>query len=245
MLGAGHNGLLSGDEGNDILDSGEGTGVASFGGKGDDIIHGNGGERRMTGGEGNDNITIHGVPTNSSKLLINFNNLTMVSKVADADSSGLYISDSSGIDTLSFAEFDLGINLNLDIFNAYQIYTTNSDTLTLNGTFETFIGTQNDDVIHVDPLQGNARHVDGGGSVNGDTLYVADMGVGSNDDGGSTTYKDYQPVTYENVVNLVITSGLSSCQIFLFLTDSGYFKITLIHSILRRLLTIRFQWNLR
>ena len=207
LSGKGGDDLIGGGEDNDIIDGGEGSNALS-GEKGDDHINGNKGNH-IDGGEGNDVVIVHGIVTESGKLLNNFPLSLTNQKYFEADSSGMFIIDSSGIDTLSFANFDVGITLDLDLFNTQQIYTANNDTLTLNGIFENFIGSPFDDVIHINPLD-VPRTIDGGGSVNGDTIYVETMGGTPTDDGTTITYSGYEAITYTNFTEIVFENTLST-----------------------------------
>lgn len=208
LIGKGRIVNLSGGKGNDLIISGEGTKNYISGGEGDDTIHGNGSDVSIDGGEGNDTVTILGIPTSPGKLLFNNKPLTKTLTGFDSDSTGLYIDDSTGIDTLSFKNFNKGIKLDLNLLGAQQIYTNENDTLTLNTVFEYFVGSPFDDVINIAPDNDSEKNLKGGGSAGGDTLYVDDKGVETSDNGESITFNGYQSINYYNFDQCVLTNTL-------------------------------------
>ncbi|NQT23863.1 hypothetical protein HQ585_00755, partial [candidate division KSB1 bacterium] len=196
-----------GGKGDDTLEGGSRPDALS-GDEGTDTIVGDKDDFRLKGGEGMDWVKVGGKVTIGKRTSICTTDL--ISNNSLLQSSYLLISDSSGIDSLSFAEFDSSIVLDLDLFNTPQIYTANNDTLLLYGIFEYFIGTQYDDVIYVDPDSDVPRYVDGGGSDGADTLYLDAMGKEVSDGGHTITIQGYQPIIYENFDCCVITNAAPS-----------------------------------
>jgi hypothetical protein len=163
-------------------------------GLGDDIVVGDDSDIIVNLGPGNDNVVILDADGGSQKKA----SKNPAFKASQVEFSHLFIVDSSGIDTLDFSQYHKGITLDLDLFDSPQIYTESGDTLALSGVFESFIGTEYDDVIHIDPDPVVARYVDGGNSSGGDTLYVDAMGEVSSDDGLTITTQGYQPISHDN-----------------------------------------------
>ena len=199
---------MNGEEGNDILDARDGSKIRAAGGPGDDTIHGNEDDVKLNGDGGNDTIHIEGGSTTTGKYSRNIAKSFSHLSVADGDSAGLYISDDSGIDTLSFSNFDQGIKLDLSIMGSKQIYTSENDTITLNSVFEYFVGSPYDDVISIDPDNASEKNLDGGGSSGSDTLYVDHMGAAANDNGQTVTVTGYLPVHYANFDQCILARTL-------------------------------------
>jgi len=209
---------ISGGSGKDFL-YGEGDHDWLFGGDDDDYIEGGDDKDHIFSDRGNDVIVgddkdyINCPGPGDDVTRLNSSGESQKSTKKDLaytvtmdEFSHLFITDSSGVDTLDFSQFDEGIVLDLDLFDIPQIYTESEDTLALYGIFESFIGTKYDDIIHIDPDPDVSRYVDGGGSTGGDTLYVDAMGESSSDDGHIITIQGYQPISYESFDYCVITN---------------------------------------
>jgi len=194
---------INGGKGNDELHTGSLPDVIE-GCEGFDNIKGDKKDFELNGGADIDYVEVAGKVTIGKRLDIDTKDNHLKNHLSQ--SNHLMITDSSGIDSLNFADFDSSIVIDLDLFNEPQIYTENEDTLSLYGIFEHFIGTQFDDVIHIDPDSDVPRYVNGGGSYGADTLYVDAMEKEATDDGQTVTIQDYQPITYENFDCCVITN---------------------------------------
>ena len=203
MDGGGGDDIMRGDNGKDTMNGGEGVDDMD-GGYDDDHLTGESADMRVIGGPGNDTVVVDGVTTIGKPDRLS---LTEVENICKTLANGnLTVSDSTGIDSLSFVNFPAGISLDLNLFSSPQIFESTNDTLSLYGIFEYFTGTAYNDVIHIDPDPDVPRHVNGGGSNGADTLYVDGMGKDTSDDGSTITVQDYQPITYENIDYVVITN---------------------------------------
>jgi len=188
---------ISGYGGNDSLD-GEGGYDFVDGGMGYDQLYGF--EGRLCAGIDFDMTYVVNRTEKPPGNKMNSNQASLVK------GTRITIIDSTGIDTLNFSLFQRSVVLDLDLHNTYQFYTDSSDTISLYGLFEYFIGTEYNDIIYVDPDLDVPRYVDGGGSEGADTLYVDAMGKEASDDGYTITIQDYQPITYDNFDICVITN---------------------------------------
>jgi hypothetical protein len=189
---------------------GHGMGNTIYGGGGSDNLHGGNGNDHITGdsddltirgGNGDDTIVIGGTASITENSRSSSTGGRKLHKILDNEY--LSISDSSGTDTLSFAHFSTGISLDLSLFDAPQIFTSSNNKISLSGIFETFIGTPFDDKICLKPDSNVARHVNGGGADQGDSLVVDCMGNDVQDDNFTISVDGFQPITYENIKHCI------------------------------------------
>lgn len=110
--------------------------------------------------------------------------------------------DVAGNDTLDYSQVSEGLFIDLDLTNDYQVIDEEGNRLYLVGQFENLIGSPFDDVIFVDPLDVQ-RLIDGGGSTDGDTLYVDAKGETPDDDGMTIAVPGYVPITYVNISEVI------------------------------------------
>ncbi len=117
------------------------------------------------------------------------------------------IIDSSGVDTLSFTGYDLGITLDLGLQNNVQTIDTAGTKIILDGIFEGITGSGFNDEITVSPLPSIARHIDG---FDGTDILNFKSENAATDDGSTITTPGFADVTYTNIetVNLIIISGI-------------------------------------
>jgi len=183
QLGGPGNDIQYGDDGNDDQKGDDGNDT-QYGGSGDDIQSGGAGDDIQLGGDGDD---------------------VSYQKPGSFD----IVNDSTGVDTLTFSLADMAISIDLDLLYTEQWVNADHDSIRIEGTLENCIGSQFDDVIHIDPLD-VPRHVDGGSCINGDTLYFETMGENVVDDGNSLTIPDYAPVYYINFDTIIYENFITS-----------------------------------
>src|SRR5262249_53015524 len=139
------------------------------GGLGNDLLVDGQGSDTLSGGAGNDQYQLSG----GSDVLI----------------------DTSGTDTLDFSKFASGISIDLDA-SASQTLDGSNDHVTLTGQFENFVGTSFDDTVKVDPLVSDARTLDGGLNVVGDTLIFDPKGRTFVNNGSSINVQTFAAINY-------------------------------------------------
>ena len=199
MGGDGHDQILAGD-GDDHIYGGSGNDGVQ-GGDGNDMIYGHNGNDIMYGGKGNDEI--HGRDGDDYANGGDGDDL-----IHEQMHSADIIADSVGVDTLSFSLDSLGVTIELDLMDEWQIVNTESDSVRLEGLFEHFIGSGFDDVVFVSP--GTVPHSrDGGDHEIGDTLHFDAKGEVVTDDGSTLTIEGYESVTYANFEAVIIDNPSS------------------------------------
>ncbi len=190
FAGAGDD-TVTGGSGDDYLDGGVGNDTVT-GGSGNDYLEGGLGDDSLLGGEGNDTVTSMG-------------NDTLTGGNGDDDYVILGFSDkvlnesgTDGVDTINFIAVDEGITLDLSTTGTAQTATDTGHQVTLNGTFEDVLGSN-----QADKLTGNAEQnllFGGGGN---DSL---DGGTGNDTlDGG-----DGNDTLYGGEGNDTLTSGMGN-----------------------------------
>ena len=150
--GAGGDRLLGG-AGNDLIDGGAGPDNI-MAGAGDDLVLDGPGDDVIDVGEGDDTI------------------------LATPGSDDIFIADFDGNDTLSFDLFDGAIEMDLDSESKQLV--DGENTITLQGLWENFVGTDLDDHLTLRPVPATPRRADGGDGT--DRLIV--------DAGGNVTVND-------------------------------------------------------
>ena len=215
---------VSGGEDNDELDGGEGDDRIDgdkgkdklFGGNGRDWLNFDKDDEIVNGEEGSDKYFIEGkkVPPPLNNKNYSSHNVSRKVVLNNIEST-VILSDSSGIDTLNFAGYDIGITLKLNSQNSAQTIDTSGIQILLDGEFEVVIGTDYDDEITVSPLPDTARHIDGGDGT--DILNFESPVEGSVDDGSTITTPGFADVTYSNfeTVNISVVSGVEEADVAL------------------------------
>ena len=173
-----------GQAGDDFLIGGKGNDI-QFGGDGHDFLHGGPGDDYGEGGEAGD---WHFLFFGSADVL----------------------NDEAGADTLDASEAASGITLGLDLQNVDEAADANGNTVRLQGQFENFVGSFFDDVVCAGPLA-VMRTLDGGDG--NDTLDFDAKGLLAVDDGTTITVEGYEPVSYSNFENVVITNTATLSRI--------------------------------
>lgn len=201
MYGKGGKDTLRGGSDDDYLNGGADEDILEGEG-GNDVLVGDNSDKKIDAGPGDDSVTT--IKNEGESPPIQYQ--VRVYKSSLVQGNCLFITDSSGVDTLDFSLFEEGIVLDLNLFDTPQIYTKTNDTLALYGIFEYFRGTAHNDVISIDPDSVAPRYVDGKGSADQDTLYVDCMGEECSDDGHTITIQGYQPISYENFEHCIITN---------------------------------------
>ena len=205
--------IIDGGPGNDYLRGGDGNDVI-YGGDGNDNIHGDGGNDRLMGGSGR-NI-LNGGPGDDEliggpgdDLLIDeegnntfdggAGNDVLISKPGSTN----VLSDEAGDDTVDFSPANFGITIDLDLQDVDQVVDTEGNIIRLEGEFENFTGSDFDDVVYLYPLA-VPRRIDGGGHVQGDTIYIDAKGLSVTQTDSTLTVEGYAPITYYNYASVNI-----------------------------------------
>ncbi len=116
--------------------------------------------------------------------------------------------DSGGVDTLNFANYGMGVTLDLEAQQTAQTIDTSGTQIVLDGMFEVVRGSASNDEITLAPLAGVPRHFDGGSGT--DVLNIAPASAQSVDDGSTIRTPGFADITYSNIetVNLPIVTGI-------------------------------------
>ncbi|MBU1099368.1 MAG: T9SS type A sorting domain-containing protein [Bacteroidetes bacterium] len=209
--GDGGDDTIFGLDGDDFLDGGDGADVIN-GGIGNDYIYGRGGSDSLYGGGGNDDIngdvndSVLGGDAGYDLFAVLFGpgSFSKNDNLLKSDNV-LTITDLSGIDTLSFAEYNSEITIDIDLLGSAQAFDSAGNEILLEGVFEIFIGSSFNDEITIDPLVDAARSIDGGAGE--DVLNFDGQNADVTDDGTTLATVGFLEVTYINIETLNITNA--------------------------------------
>ena len=186
MYGSEFGDFMFGGPGNDKMYGGDGDDTM-LGGDGDDYMDGGPGDDHLDGGDGDDYL--EGGTGND----------VLVSKPGSTN----VLSDEGGNDTVDFSPANFGITIDLDLQHTDQVVDTAGNIIRLEGEFENFTGSDFDDVVYLYPLD-VPRRIDGGGHVQGDTIYIDAKGLSVTQTDSTLTVEGYAPITHYNYASVNI-----------------------------------------
>ena len=219
--GLGTTGSIDGGTGSDTIDYGDystavsidmnagtatniGGGISGIenaaGGAANDTLTGDDNNNQLTGGDGDDTLTDgHGDDT----LVGGLGNDTYVLTPGSADEVDETGGSPADVDVLDFSQSAGPITIDLDSTSVQTVLDVH--TLQLQGSFESFIGSDGDDQITVSGATGSDRSIDG--AAGSDTLVSADAAattwnITGADSGNFVPALSFNSVTFTAVENL-------------------------------------------